>query len=65
MKSKNENVIEHSSEEEEDSEKSFIADTDNSPKFIPVCKLPEKLKTRKIIINLSDTQYTIIEEIAE
>lgn len=35
-------------------------DTDNSPKVIPVARLPEKLKTKKIVINLSDTQYGIV-----
>jgi hypothetical protein len=34
--------------------------TDNSPKIIPVAKLPDKLRTKKIVINISDTQYPIV-----
>jgi hypothetical protein len=33
--------------------------------MIPVAKLPDKLKHKKIVINISDTQYPIIEEVAE
>jgi len=37
--------------------------TDNSPKIIPVGKLPDKLKCKKIVLNVSDTQYPIVAEI--
>lgn len=47
------------------SEGSNEIDTDNSPKNIPIYKLGDKLKNKKIVINISDTQYPIIEEIAE
>jgi hypothetical protein len=32
---------------------------------VPVAKLGDKLKTKKIVINISDTQYPIVEEVAE
>lgn len=60
MKNKCSKELSHSSEDEEESDKSVI-DVDNSSKFIPIFKLPEKLKTKKIIINISDTHYPIVE----
>ena len=53
------------SDSSDDDDSSNELDTDNSPKYIPVAKLPDRLKTKKIIINISDTQYPIIEEVAE
>ena len=53
------------SESDDDSDKSLELNTDNSPKYIPVGKIGEKLKTKKILINISDTQYPIVEEVAE
>ena len=55
------------SENEADDEKSENSDkvnVDNSPKCIPICKLPDRLKSKKIVINICDTQYPVIEEIA-
>jgi hypothetical protein len=54
---------ENSSVDSVDSDKP--ANIDNSPKIIPVAKLPDKLKTKKIVINVSDTQYPIVSEVAE
>lgn len=39
--------------------------TDNAAKYIPIAKLGDKPKTKKIVINISDTQYPIVEEVAE
>ena len=46
--------------DDDKSDNSDGADVDNSPKIIPVAKLSEKLKTKKIVINISDTQYPIV-----
>lgn len=54
--------------EESDDDASDISrelDTDNSPKNIPIAKLGERMRSKRIVINISDTQYPIIEEIAE
>ena len=51
--------------EDEGSEGSVEVDTDNSARFIPVAKLGERPRTKKIVINISDTQYPVIEEVAE
>jgi hypothetical protein len=32
---------------------------------VPIAKLGDKPKTKKIVINIFDTQYPIVEEIAE
>lgn len=54
--------IKKDSEESEDdlSDNSNELNTDNSPKLIPIARLGDKLKTKKIIINVSDTQYPIV-----
>lgn len=65
---KRKNDDEEDSENDHDDDKSDNSDvdnTDNSPKSIPVGKLPDRLKSKKIVINISDTQYPIVEEIAE
>lgn len=63
MKGKNH---ENKSDDSDDdpSEASNQINTDNSPKYIPIAKLGDKPKTKKIVINISDTQYPIIEQIA-
>lgn len=58
MKSKNKGRNDDS--DDDPSEASVEVDTDNSPKYIPVAKLGDKPKTKKIVINLSDTQYPIL-----
>lgn len=45
---------------DDDSDSSNELDTNNAPKYIPVARLPDRLKTKKIVINISDTQYPII-----
>lgn len=62
---KNKNKAKPNDSDDDYSEASLELDTDNTPKNIPVAKLGEKPRTKKIVINISDTQYTIIEEIAE
>lgn len=47
-------------DDSDDSENQFKVNTDNSPKVIPVAKLPDKLKYKKIVLNVSDTQYPIV-----
>ncbi len=53
-----------SSDSDDDSDASVELDCDNTPKNIPVAKLGDKPKTKKIVINIYDTQYSIVEEIA-
>jgi len=53
------------SDEDDISEASVEVDCDNSPRFIPIAKLGDKPKTKKVVINISDTQYPIVEEVAE
>ena len=62
---KNKNKAKPNDSDDDYSEASQELDTDNTPKNIPVAKLWEKPRTKKIVINISDTQYTIIEEITE
>lgn len=46
---------------DDDSDSSNELDTNNAAKYIPVARLPDRLKTKKIVINISDTQYPVIE----
>ena len=46
--------------DDDDSQGSVEVDTNNAPKIIPVAKLGDKLKTKRIVINISDTQYSIV-----
>ena len=59
------NIKKSQDSDDDVSEPSIQLDTDNSPWFIPIAKLGDKPKTKKIVINISDTQYPIVEEIAE
>lgn len=64
MKGKNSDNKSDDSDDEQ-SEASNEVNTDNSPKYVPIAKLGDKPRTKKIVINLSDTQYPIVEEVAE
>ena len=64
MKSKKQKKSEDS-DQDDVSQASVQVDTDNSPRFIPIAKLGDKPKTKKIVINISDTQYPIVEQVAE
>ena len=64
MKSKKQRKSEDS-EDDDNSDASDELDTDNSPRYIPIAKLGDKPKNKKIVINISDTQYPIVEEVAE
>ena len=34
-------------------------------RYVPVAKFGEQLKINNIVINISDTQYAVVEEVAE
>ena len=48
------------SDQDDASDVSVQVDCDNSPRFIPIAKLGDKPKTKKVVINISDTQYPIV-----
>lgn len=65
MRGRNKNIKKSEDSDEDVSEPSIQLDTDNSPRYIPIAKLGDKPKTKKIVINISDTQYPVVEEVAE
>ena len=48
------------SDDDDDSDDSNEVNVDNSARYIPIVKLGDKLRTKKIVINISDTQYPIV-----
>lgn len=65
MRGRNKNNKKSQESDDDISEQSVELDTDNSPRFIPIAKLGDRPKNKKIVINISDTQYPIVEEVAE